>query len=787
MKNTPSGADDSSRLSDSADSSNSSDPILHDSLSDMSYADSSELDDDGNLKVRTSSGSGAGTTTDNDIKAPEIERNLDRAKENLLAYIEDRNPKFNRELIERAIDFTMLAHKNQFRRSGMPYAEHPFEVAKLLADLNMDSVTIAAGLLHDVVEDTTHSTLEIKEVFGEEVAFLVEAVTKISAIKSKSRADQQAETFRKMLISMAKDIRVIMIKFADRLHNMRTLSYMQEDRKKAIAAETVEVYAPLAHRFGLAKIKWELEDLSFKHLNSDAYKNLVKKVVEKRQEREEYIRGILGPVKDMLKKAGVEGKVFGRPKHLYSIWHKMQARQCQFEDIYDLYALRIIVNSIADCYAVLGIVHSIWTPLQSRFKDYIATPKSNMYQSLHTTLIGPGGKPVEIQIRTEEMDIIAEQGIAAHWGYKEGVSLKELGQENKWLKQFMEWQQDLTDSHEFMEYFRGDLVPGEIFVFTPKGDLIQLPKGSVALDFAFALHSAIGLHCIGAKVDGNVVPLHRELKTGERVEVLKSDSQRPSKDWLSVVASTKAKSAIRRWLRTEEVAHSIQLGKEMLEREFRQAHIPQVVQGDLKPFTVKFQVSNWEMLWEKLGHGEITLGAMSAFVQDLNPNRKKPSMLDRLTFKRAPKTNDSVLVSGMKNMLIRYATCCHPVPGDKIIGYVTRGRGVSIHRANCPEGMLLIKDEERIIPVEWKSEAGQMFECVVEIAGKDRPDLLRDITDVFSKSRINVQRASIITVRDQVRNRFRIQVSDLGQLENTLVKLRKLKGVDTVLRRQSGD
>jgi GTP pyrophosphokinase len=723
---------------------------------------------------------------DPEIKEPEIERSLDRAKENLLSYIGERSPNIDREMIRKAIDFSMMAHKNQFRRSGMPYAEHPFEVAKLLADLGMDGTTIVAGLLHDVVEDTNHPISEVKDLFGEDVAFLVEAVTKISAIKSKSRADQQAETFRKMLISMAKDIRVIMIKFADRLHNMRTLSYMKEERKRAIAAETIEVYAPLAHRFGLARIKWELEDLAFKHLNPDAYKNLVKKVVEKRQEREEYIRGILGPVKEALRKGGIEGKVFGRPKHLHSIWEKMQARQCAFEDIYDLYALRIIVKTIADCYGVLGIVHSLWTPLQSRFKDYIATPKSNMYQSLHTTLIGPGGKPVEIQIRTEEMDLIAEQGIAAHWGYKEHMSPKDLGRENKWLKQFLEWQQDLTDSHEFMEYFRGDLATGEIFVFTPQGDLVQLPKGATALDFAFALHSALGLKCIGAKADGNVIPLHRELQTGERIEILKSESQRPSKDWLSIVATTKAKSAIRRWLRTEETAHSIQLGKEMLEREFRQAHIPKEIQDDLGPFQAKFSVATWESLWEKLGHGEITLGALSQFVQDLNPNRKKPSVLDRLTFKRPPKTSDSVLVSGMNNMLIRLATCCHPVPGDKIIGYVTRGRGVSIHRANCPEGMLLMRDEERIIPVQWKTEADQVFDVVVEITGKDRPDLLRDITDVFSKAHINVQRASIVTVRDQVRNRFRVQVAGLEQLESTLARMRKLKGVTSVSRRQSG-
>ena len=724
-----------------------------------------------------------------EIKAPEIERSLDRAKENLLAYIAERSPNFNRDLIRKAIDFTMLAHKNQFRRSGMPYAEHPFEVAKLLADLNMDSVSIAAGLLHDVVEDTDHSIQEVKENFGEDVAFLVESVTKISAIQSKSRAEQQAETFRKMLISMAKDIRVIMIKFADRLHNMRTLSYMQDERKKAIAAETLEVYAPLAHRFGLARIKWELEDLAFKHTNSDAYKNLVKKVVEKRQEREEYIRGILGPVKEAMAKAGVDAKVYGRPKHLFSIWQKMQARNCQFEDIYDLYALRIIVDTVADCYAVLGLVHSLWTPLQSRFKDYIATPKSNMYQSLHTTLIGPGGKPIEIQIRTGEMDLIAEQGIAAHWGYKEGSPQKDIGRENKWLKQFLDWQQDLTDSNEFMEYFRGDLATGEIFLFTPNGDLVQLPKGATALDFAFALHSELGLHCIGAKVDGNVVPLHRELQTGERVEILKSESQRPSKDWLSVVITTKAKSAIRRWMRTEEIALSIQLGKEMLEREYRQAHIPAEIQADIKPFAEKFGITAWEALWEKIGHGEITLGAISAFVQDLNPNRKKPGVLKRMIFKNPSKSAESVLVSGMSNMLIRLATCCHPVPGDKIIGYVTRGRGVSIHRANCPEGLLLMKDEERIIPVQWRGDAKdakEVFEVVVEISGRDRPDLLRDITDAFSKARVNVQRASIVTVRDQFRNRFRIQVSDLEQLETTLGRLKKLKGITSVLRRQSG-
>ncbi len=721
------------------------------------------------------------------VKPLELERTLDRAKENLIAHLIERNPNLDHALVRKAIDFTLKAHQDQFRHSGMPYAEHPFEVAKILADLNMDGTTIAAGLLHDVVEDTSYALEDVKRDFGEEVAFLVEAVTKISLIQSKSRAEQQAETFRKMLISMAKDIRVIMIKFADRLHNMRTLGYMQkEDRKKAIAAETLEVYAPLAHRFGLAKIRWELEDLAFKSLNSDAYRSLVSKVVERRQEREAYIRLLVTPVREALEKASIHGLVFGRPKHLYSIWQKMQARGCQFEDIYDLYAIRIIVDSVGECYGTLGLIHQLWTPLQSRFKDYIATPKSNMYQSLHTSCIGPMGKPIEVQIRTESMDRIAEEGIAAHWAYKEGSAPHELGKETKWLKQFLDMQQDLTDSQELMEYLRGDLAPKEIFVFTPKGDLVQLPKGATPLDFAFALHSKVGVRCIGAKVDSEMVTLDYRLQTGERVEILKSDNQHPSKDWLNMVATPKAKHAIRRWLRTEEMAHSIQLGKEILEREFRQAHVPVAQQENFKLFGPRFNVNSWEQLWEKIGHGEITLGSLSGFVQELNPEYKKPSVLGRMIFKRPAKEEGSVLVSGMSNMLIRFATCCNPVPGDRIIGYVTKGRGVSIHRANCSEGLLLLKEKDRIIPVQWKVAAGTVFDTTVEVQGKDRPDLLRDITDVFSKSRINIQRASIVTLRDQVRNRFRLQVADADQLEDAIERLKKLKGVASVTRRSAG-
>src|SRR5690606_12796647 len=408
-----------------------------------------------------------------------------------------------------------------------------------------------------------------------------------------------------------------------------------------------------------------------------------------------------------------------------------------------------------------------------------------MYQSLHTTVIGPQGKAIEVQIRTEEMDRVAEHGIAAHWGYKEGAGPREIGKEKAWLAQLMEWQQELTDSDEFMDFFRRDLEPGEVFVFTPKGDLIQLPQGATALDYAFALHSELGLKCVGARVDGVMVPLHRVLQTDERVEILKSDTQHPSQDWLSIVVTTKAKHHIRRWLRSEESAHSIQLGREMIEREFRQARIPAEQQTDLAPFTAKFGVSTWEALWEKLGHGEISLGAVSGVIQERSPIRAKPSLLSRVGIRRASKPVDSVLVSGMGNMLIRFATCCHPVPGDRIIGYVTRGRGVSIHRASCPEGLMLTRDKERIVPVQWSSEVGQTFDAHLEVTARDRSGLLRDLTDVFSQAGVNVERASIVTLRDQVRNRFRVQVRDLEQLEDAIERMRKVPSVTAVSRRQT--
>jgi GTP pyrophosphokinase len=715
----------------------------------------------------------------------EILSHLDRAQVNLLSYIKTETPEINRELIGKAVKFSILAHKNQYRRAGLPYVEHPFEVAKILVDFKMDATTISAALLHDVVEDTGVTVEDIHKEFGEEVAFLVDAVTKISALQMRSRAERQAETFRKMLISMAKDFRVIIIKFADRLHNMRTLGYMREEKKRAVSEETLEVYAPLAHRFGLAKVRWELEDLAFKNLNPNAYKNLVDNIVEKREERETYIRALVEPVRKCLSDAGIKARVFGRPKHFYSIHKKIQSRKCRFEDVYDLFAIRIIVNNVADCYSVLGLVHDLWPPLQTRFKDYIATSKSNMYQSLHTTLIGLEGKPVEVQIRTGEMDLTAEYGIAAHWAYKEDKSPEKQAKESKWLSQMMGWQKDLSDSAQFMDFLRIDLKLEEIFVFTPNGDLIQLPKGATALDFAFAVHSEVGTHCVGAKVDGKIVSLDKVLRTGSTVEILKAKAQHPSSDWMRIVVTAKAKNNIRRWLKNEEQEKRIQLGRELLLRELKTIKAPEEALLDLKPYAVKYTVESWETLYKKIGNGEITLGSLSAF---LKKTYAQPTMgvLDRVRFKKPMEKTAAVLVSGMDNMLVRFANCCQPLPGDKITGYVTKGRGVSIHRAKCPEGTKLSKEKDRVVPVIWDEDIERDFDVFIEVTGRDKQGLLNEITQVLIYDGINIERASIITVRGQVRNRFKIRIKNLEQLDRVFTRLRKIKGIRSVIRKQPG-
>lgn len=715
----------------------------------------------------------------------ELENHLERARENLLHYIRQRSLGVNEDIISKAVRFSILAHKNQLRKSGVPYVEHPFEVAKLLSDFNMDTTSIVAGLLHDVVEDSAVSLETIKSEFGEEVAFLVDGVTKISAIQTKSRIEQQAETFRKMLLSMAKDFRVIMIKLADRTHNMRTLGYMKEDKKKLIAQETMEVYAPLAHRFGLSRIRFELEDLAFRTLNLNAYRDIVNQITEKKSEREAYIRNQINPISKAISEGGIQARIYGRPKHIYSIYKKTQERNCRVDDLYDLLAFRVVVKTIGECYGALGIVHNLWPPLQSRFKDYIATPKSNMYQSLHTTLVGPQGKPLEIQIRTEEMELTAENGIAAHWAYKENKDSQKVLQESKWLKKFLEWQEELKDSAEFMDFFKIDLNSEDIFVFTPKGDVFQLPLGSTILDFAFAIHSEVGRGCIGAKINNRIVPLDKVLNTGDTVEILKSDSQRPSRDWLRIVTSPKAKNNIRKYLRESEEEQCLVLGKELVDRALRNAKITKPEPNFLDEVKKRFQVNSLNDFYKRVGAGEFTVSSLNAFAHSIAP-RKTISVFNRVKFKKDT-VDEAVLVSGMDNMLVRFATCCQPIPGDPIIGFVTRGRGVSIHRANCMEGQNLIQvHQDRSIPVLWRSAAGQKFEVFLEVKGTDREGLLEQITRVISGHNINIIRASIATVGSTIRNRFVVSVNNLDQLDDTFKSLKKIKEITSVTRKIPG-
>ena len=706
-----------------------------------------------------------------------LESYIARNKGYLLEYISRINPKLNTELVGKALEFSINAHSDQYRKSGMPYIEHPIEVAKILVDFKMDDKTISAALLHDVVEDCdTISLDDIKQEFGDTVAFLVDGVTKIDSIRTTSRIEQQAKTFRKMLLSMAKDFRVIMIKFADRLHNMRTLMYVSDDKKIRVAKQTLEIFAPLANRFGLAQIKWELEDLSFKYLYKDAYKDLVKNIVDKREQRENYIRLMVSPVKEILAEENISSKVYGRPKHFYSIYRKMEIRQCEFKDIYDLFAVRIIVDSISDCYLALGIVHNKFHPLRTRFKDYIATPKSNMYQSLHTTVIASEGHCVEIQIRTHKMNQIAEYGIAAHWAYKGNVSIE--SSENTWVKRFLEWQKDLQDSGEFMDFFKVDLKTEEIFVYTPEGALITLQKGSTVLDFAFAVHSKVGVNCIGAKVDGRSAALDKILKTGVTVDVLQSKDQYPSKSWLNIVCTSKAKTIIRRLLREEKEKQHTELGKELFKKNINEYGFAEE-KSKLDEIKKYFKIEEWDDFYKKIGDGTIDLRVLLSFLTHLKADSKKGF----LNIIKREKKNYKLLISNkVKDKSVELATCCTPVQGESILGYLIPKKGIQIHRVKCSEVKKLEKSNINKIDVDWKKEES-VFTVVLEIKAKDQLGILNSLTTVILKHKVQIEKASIKTIFNKhVQNRFSIKVSFSKDLENLMESLKKVYGVASVER-----
>ena len=692
--------------------------------------------------------------------------------------VESFNANIDIPLIRKGYEFSAKAHSGQYRESRKPYLEHCLEVAFILAEQHLDSATIAAGLLHDVVEDTDVTIEKIREEFDDEIAELVDGVTKIGELKFKSLEEEQVEYFRKMLLSMAKDIRVIIIKLADRLHNMRTLDSLDKNKQRKIAQETREVYAPLAHRFGMARIKWELEDLSLKYLDSEAYDELVRKISARREDREAYIREITEPLKRELDEAGIEAEITGRAKHFDSIYRKMKKRQKPFEEIYDLFAIRIIVDSEGECYHALGIVHTLWMPVADRFRDYIALPKSNMYQSLHTTVIGPRGKMVEIQIRTHQMHRTADYGIAAHWLYKEGRrEPDESDKQMTWLREVLEWQKDLTNPSEFLEYLKIDLFRDDIFVFTPKGELRQLPKGSTPLDFAYAVHSEVGHHCMGARVDGKMVPLNTILSSGQEVEVITSAHQSPSQDWLKIVKTPRARSKIRHWLRQKRYEESVNLGKEILERELKKQHQKFPSDSELSDLAMGLNFCDSEAMFFALGNGNVS---MKHILTKLTPPEKqkevKPSIIGKFVDKARGGTK-GIRVGGMGNMMFRFAGCCQPVPGEGIVGFVTRGRGVSIHRSDCPNALQMMMEDERKVEVRWDVGKDQSFMVKLEVLVEDRKNMLRDITQAISDADTNVRGAEIKGEEITSTGSFIIEVKNINHLNRTLKKIKKVKGV----------
>ncbi len=701
-----------------------------------------------------------------------------------IIHIESYNANIDIPLVRGAYEFSDRVHAGQYRESGDPYVEHCLNVAFILAEIHMDSATIAAGLLHDAIEDAGATVSEIKEEFGEEIADMVDGLTKMSELRFKNAAEQQVEYFRKMLLSMTKDVRVIVIKLADRLHNMRTLGHLPGDKRNRIALETREIYAPLAHRFGMARMKWELEDLSFKYLSEAEYADIEKIIIESREEREAYIRDLTGALETAVASAGIKSNVTGRAKHYYSIFRKIKVRRVPFDQIYDLLAMRIIVDTVTDCYHALGIIHTMWSPVPERFHDYVANPKSNGYRSLHTTVIGPRGRMVEIQIRTHAMHYAAEYGIAAHWLYKEGKKDPgEIDQHMAWIREVLEWQGEMTNPEEFLEYLKIDLFPDDVFVYTPAGDLKQLPKGSTALDFAFSVHSDIGFHCVGAKINGKFVPLSTSMHSGDEVEIKTSSHQSPSSDWLTIVKTTRAKAKIKRWLRQKGYEQAVSLGKEMLERELKKKRMEIPSEADLLDLAARNGFTNIEQMYSGLGSGTISVQNL---ISKLAPQpEKEDSSLIRRFIDQARGVSKGIKIGGVENLMFRFASCCQPVPGEKIVGFVTRGRGLSIHKVDCSNAAAIFQEPERLINVEWDVEKGQSFLVRLHALVEDRKNLLKEITEAIAEADVNVRGGEISTGTRPATGRFVVEIQNYGQLARVLGKLRKVDGVLSV-ERESG-
>jgi GTP pyrophosphokinase len=703
--------------------------------------------------------------------------------------------------ITKAYEYAKHAHEGQFRKSGEPYIHHPVEVAAILVNLQMDPVTVAAGFLHDVVEDTSVTLKDISQQFNEEVAMLVDGVTKLKKIKFKSKEEQQAENHRKMFVAMAQDIRCILIKLADRLHNMRTLKHMPKEKQIQKANETLEIFAPLAHRLGISTIKWELEDVSLRYLNPQQYYRIVNLMQQKRAEREEYVHQVMDEMKSKLNDVQINVEISGRPKHIYSIYRKMAKQGKQFNEIYDLLAVRIIVQNIKDCYAALGIIHTCYKPMPGRFKDYIAMPKANMYQSLHTTVIGPKGDPLEVQIRTSDMHRVAEYGIAAHWAYKEGATKAPVSTfENKltWFREILEWQNDLTDAEEFMESLKVDLFSDMVFVFTPKGDVYELPSGSVPIDFAYRIHTEIGNRCIGAKINGKMVTLDYRLKTGDIIEILTSKhSYGPSQDWLKITQSSHAKNKIRQWFKRERREENVAKGKELVEKEIKNRgyELKEIFTNEnLQYVAQKYNFSNEEDMYAAVGYNGITAAQIATRLTDKIRRKKEQDpdssdLLDAIkessgqpSSKR--KTDSGIVVKGIDNMLIRLSKCCNPVPGDDIVGYITKGRGVSVHREDCVN----VHNEDaqvRLLPVEWEGnlEQPKNYNVDIEITGFDRRGLLNEVLHAVAETKTNITAVSGKSDKNKMATiSMSISIHNVSHLQKVVERIKRIPDIYAVRR-----
>ncbi len=701
--------------------------------------------------------------------------------------IQTSRPAANIELIQKAYVFTAKVHHGQLRESGEPYLIHPLNVSYILADWNMDDETIATGLLHDTVEDTVATIEEIRELFGEHVAELVDGVTKISRVVISDVADQKAESLRKMILAMGKDIRVILVKLADRIHNVRTLDHLSVDRQVAIARETKEIYAPIASRLGMSRVKMELEDKCFAILHPDDYRELVRAADERKRGREEHIQKVIALLEEKLREAGVDASVTGRSKHISGIFAKMARQEIDFEHVYDLLGLRIIAKTIRECYEALGIVHSLFRPVPGRFKDYVAMPKANFYQSLHTTVFGPNAEMMEIQIRTEEMHTLAEYGVAAHWRYKEGKQVTDKGDQMfVWLRQILELQQEMKDPREFLDTVKVELFPEEVYVFTPRGDVKELPRGATPIDFAYAIHTEVGNQCVGAKVNGRMVPLRVSLKNGDVVEIITNPSHKPSRDWLKIAKTSRALNKIRAFIRQEQQEHSLTVGRQIMERELRKHSLSFTKILKSKEFAEVLEENRFKAADDyciALGYGKASLFPL---LRRLVPpeqlqEKGKESRLEALIKRVTTRKPSAVIVKGVDDIFIRLANCCHPVPGDPIVGFITRGRGVTIHARNCPKA--LETDPARSIEVAWEEGTKAAHPVKLKVICADKPGLLADISRTITASDVDIRRAVVMTTRDKrAICSFDVSVSDAKHLSTLIKSIEKVKNVYSVER-----